>query len=393
MKYSFANCLLDTDSCELLCDDRPVHVEPQVFALLLMLAEARGRVVTKDAMIETVWQGLHVSDATIAARISAARKAVGDDGQAQSVIRTQPKIGFKMMVEVSCDSPVEHKAETPLARPPVRFANSADGKPIAYTCHGQGPPLLRAGHWLSHLELDWDCPVWKPLLSELSRTFTLYRYDPRGTGLSTRGTDALTLEMYAADLLAVADAAGLDRFPIFAASQAVPIAIRFAADHPDRVSRMVLYGGYATGRIYRDTEPGQVEEETVLSLIRAGWGQPDGPFMQAFNTLFMPDATPEQIASFVRIQASSISPDGAAKVRMAVDRFRVEEDLARVQAPTMVLHARHDAIHPMSQGQYLAACMPNAEFVMLDSRNHAPLPQDPAWRIMVDTIQRFCAEG
>lgn len=389
--YRFASCLIDTSSRELLREGQLVHVEPQVFDLLVMLAEAKGGLVTKEALIETVWRGLNVSDATIAARVSAARAAIGDSGAAQAVIRTVPKRGFRLVAELHEEGPTEASTSLPVTRPPIRFTSSFDGKSIAHTQHGSGPPLLRVGHWLSHLELDWDCPVWQPLLAELGAAFTLHRYDPRGTGLSTRDTDALTLDAFAGDLLAVADAARLERFPIFAASQAVPIAIRFAAQHPDRVSRMVLYGGYATGRVFRQSEEGEVNEETVLSLIRGGWGQREGPFMKAFTTLFMPDATPEQIDSIVRIQANTISADGAAKLRKAIDRFRVEEDLARVTVPVLVMHAQHDAIHPMSQGQYLAAHLPEARFQMLTSHNHAPLPQDPAWRVLVDAILAFCA--
>lgn len=391
MLYRFASCQIDTGRRELLRDGQPVHVEPQVFDLLVQLAEAAGDLVTKEALIESVWSGLNVSDATIAARVSAARAAVGDSGAAQAVIRTVPKRGFRLMTEPCQDGPSEASTNLSATRPPIRFTPSFDGKLIAHTHHGNGPPLLRAGHWLSHLELDWDCPVWQPLLAEFGAAFTLYRYDPRGTGLSTRDTEDLTLDAFAGDLLAVADAARLEQFPIFAASQAVPIAIRFAALHPERVSRMVLYGGYATGRIFRRPESGEVDEETVLSLIRGGWGQREGPFMKAFTTLFMPDALPEQIDSMVRTQANTISAEGAARLRRAIDRFRVEEDLARVTAPVLVLHAQHDAIHPISQGQHLAAHLPNARFQMLASRNHAPLPQDPAWQVLVDAVKAFCA--
>lgn len=399
MLYCFATCQLDTDSRVLLRDGQPVHVEPQVFDLLTIFVQASGKLVSKEELIETVWRGLNVSDATIAARLSAARAAVGDDGKTQAVIRTVPKRGFRLIAELCDDAaaPTPTPTLAPMTRPepcpPIRFTPSFDGQPIAYAKHGDGPPLMRVGHWLSHLELDWHCPVWRPLLSRLAGVFTLHRFDLRGTGLSTRNTDRLTLDAFANDLLAVADAAGLDRFPIFAASQAVPIAIRFAAQHPERVSRMVLYGGYATGRVFRETEAGQVDEDTVLSLIRGGWGQREGPFMKAFTTLFMPDATPEQINSIVRTQAGTISAEGAAKLRVAVDRFRVEEDLARVTAPVLVLHTQDDAIHPISQGQYLAAHLPDAEFQMLSSRNHAPLPQDPAWQVLVDAICTFCQRG
>jgi len=395
MLYRFADCVLDTARHALLRDGAPVHVEPQVFELLAVLAASGGAVVGKEDLISQVWKGLNVSDATISARINAARRAVGDDGKAQWVIRTIPKRGVQMVVPVETEPTTDPAGHAPpeAAAPAIRFATSADGETIAHTRHGQGPPLVRVGHWLSHLELDRESPVWQPMLARLGAHFTLYRYDQRGTGLSTRDVGNLTLDAFVQDLKAVADANGLDRFPIFAASQAVPVAIRFAALHPDRVSRMVLYGGYAVGRVYREPGPGEVDEDTILGLIRAGWGQEDGAFMNAFTALFMPDATPEQVQSFVRLQRQSISPENAALLRRAVDRFVVEDDLDKVRAPTMVLHARGDAIHPMSQGQLLAARLPDARFVMLDSRNHAPLPQDPGWTTLMQTVSGFCKDG
>ena len=364
-----------------------MHVEPQVFQLLAVLADAAGEVVSKEALIDQVWRGLNVSDATISARINAARAAVGDDGKAQRIIRTVPKRGFQLIAKLQSPS---HPMGQTLEKPTVKFTQSADGTLIAHAGHGQGPPLMRVSHWLSHLELDWESPVWQPMLDRLGQAFTLYRYDQRGTGLSTREGRDMRIDVFAEDLKAVADANGLDRFPIFAASQAVPVAIRFAAKYPERVSRMVLYGGYAIGRAHRDPQGDDVDLDTILSLIRAGWGREDSAFLQAFATLFMPDATPEQVRNFVQIQSASISPEGAARLRYAVDQFNVEDDLDKIDAPVLVVHARGDAVHPMSQGQLLAARLRDAEFVMLDSRNHAPLPQDPCWATLMQAIGDFC---
>jgi pimeloyl-ACP methyl ester carboxylesterase len=388
MIHRFGDCQLDIDRRELRRGGETVHVEPQVFQLLAEIAGAGGAVVSKEHLIETVWRGLNVSDATISARVNAARAAVDDDGQAQRVIRTVPKHGFALNVPLEQDRKPQPDAHA--GRPRIRFARSADGELIAHARHGQGPPLVRVGHWLSHLELDWESPVWRPLLDRLGRAFTLVRYDQRGTGLSTRAVGNLTLDAFVADLLAVADANGLDRFPIFAVSQAVPVAVKFAARHPERVSRMVLYGGYAVGRIHREVGAGEVDEETMLGLIRAGWGREDGAFLNAFTTLFMPDATPEQVKSFVHIQNRSISPENAAVLRQAVDRFVVEDDLSKVRAPVLVAHARDDAIHPISQGRLLASSLPEAEFMTLDSRNHAVLPQEESWERLVNAITAFC---
>ncbi|WP_397541452.1 alpha/beta fold hydrolase [Roseovarius salis] len=227
------------------------------------------------------------------------------------------------------------------------------------------------------------------MLDRLGQAFTLYRYDQRGTGLSTRDVGNLTLDAFADDLRAVADANGLDRFAIFAVSQAVPVAIRFAALHPERVSRMVLYGGYAVGRVHRQVGGGEVDEETILGLIRAGWGREKGAFLNAFTSLFMPDATPQQVESFVNIQQQSITPEKAAILRQAVDRLVVTEDLPKVRAPVLVVHARDDAIHPISQGRLLASSLPGAEFMTLESRNHAMLPEEESWVRLMQAVTRF----
>ncbi|MEQ9258897.1 MAG: alpha/beta fold hydrolase [Roseovarius sp.] len=398
MIYRFDACLLDTDKRRLLRDGEPVHVEPQVFELLAALAEADGAVVSKEALIERVWRGLNVSDATISARINAARAAVGDDGKRQRVIRTVPRVGFRLDVPVlgaAADAPAPAPVAPAPARddpppPPIRYLRTRDGEMIAHAHHGAGPPLVRVSHWLSHLELDWECPVWSPLLARMGRNFTLYRYDQRGTGLSTREMARLDLDTFVDDLCCVFDANGLESAAIFASSQASPVALRFAARNPGRVRAIVLQGGYALGRALRPPAPGQIDEDTVLGLIRAGWGQEDGAFMKAFSALFAPDATPEQLASLVHIQNMSISAENAARLRRAIDRFSVEDDLAQVTAPVLVTHARDDAIHPFSQGQFLASRLPNAELLPLASRNHFLLPQLPCWAQVMEAVERFC---
>ena len=220
MAYRFANCSIDSERHVLLRQNKSVHVEPQVFEILLTLARKRGRLVTKDELVESVWRGLNVSDATISARINAARKAVGDTGREQTIIKTVHGRGFQMIAEVSEVPSPAAKADTiddPVSRQIIRFAHSSHDARIAFARSGDGPPLVRAGHWLSHLELDWRSSVWRPLIEALGRDHTLYRYDQRGTGLSSRGLDFADLDAFADDLKAVADANDLDRFPIFAA--------------------------------------------------------------------------------------------------------------------------------------------------------------------------------
>jgi DNA-binding winged helix-turn-helix (wHTH) protein len=251
MIYRFGTCELDVASHVLRRDGKERPVEPQVFDLIHLLLIRPGELVSRDELIDAVWGGRIVSDATIDARINAARKALGDDGRTQSIIRTVPRRGIRLICPVTSTAATSAVTAPEAMTQRVRYAGSGDGAAIAFATTGSGPPLLRAGHWLTHLELDWLSPVWRPLLDALGATFAVTRFDQRGTGLSERDVARFDLEAMTDDLEAVADAAGLDRFPIFAASQGVPVAISFAVRRPERVSALLLYGGFALGRLVR----------------------------------------------------------------------------------------------------------------------------------------------
>ena len=359
-----------------------------MFDLLRLLMSRAGTLVSHDVLIAEVWGGRIVSDAAISARISAARAAIGDDGTAQRYIRTVPRRGFRFEAPVTVE---EAGAPTDTgAQQQVGFCRSADGTRIAFARSGSGPPLLRAGHWLTHLEHDWASPIWHPILEEFGRYFSLIRYDQRGNGLSDRAVEALDRDAFVADLEAVAAAAGHPRFLLYGTSQGAPVAIAYAARHPERVAGLILHGGYERGRRLRES-PGEAEMAAALeTMIREGWGQPGTAFLRAFAALFIPGGTSEQIASLAALQRMTTTVEMAARLRRAVDGFKVSaEEMAGVRCPTLVLHAREDAVHPLDQGRALAAGIPGAAFVELDSANHVILPQEPAWQVMFDAIRRF----
>ena len=401
MRLVFAGHTLDTARHALLRDGTEVHVEPQVFDLLKLLAIAAPELVSRDRIVEEVWGGRIVSESTIAARVAAARAAVGDNGRRQAVIRTIARRGLRLVAAVRREGddgnafaagPVQPRQAGAGSR--VRFAGSDDGTRIAWAASGSGPPLLRAGHWLSHLELDWQSPVWRPLLEALGRAHRLVRYDQRGTGLSDRGARNFGLDDLVSDLSAVADAASPDQpLMVFAASQSVPVAIRFAAANPDRVARLVLYGGFAAGSHAIGEPRAMARTEALLEMVRAGWGQPESAFMRATATLFAPGATPEQLDSLLHMQRATADAETATALRRAMARFDVRADLAQLAVPVLVIHARHDAVQPFAQAVDLARGIPGAAMVMLDSANHIPLPQDPAWRVLVAETLGFVGDG
>ncbi|GAB5511834.1 MAG: alpha/beta fold hydrolase [Hyphomicrobiales bacterium] len=396
MTYEFADCVLDDTIHRLLRAGAPVHVEPQVFDLLLALARSAPGMLSYDDMIEQVWHGRIVSDATLSARISSARAAVGDSGKAQAVIHTIPRRGVQMACPVLATDAGGAAASPPSPAPPsaaahqtIRYTASADGTEIAYAVSGEdGPPLLRGAHWISHLEHDWQSPVWRPWLDRLGVGRRLIRFDARGTGLSERQPIRRAQEDFVADMVAVSNATGEVAVDIFAASQSVPVALAFAALWPARVRRIVLVNGFVQGSYVRGHK---AETDAMIAMIRAGWGLPGSPFVKAVATVFMPRATEDERTNFVEMQTYSASPDGAAAMRDAVGRFDVTGMLSQVTAPVLVMSSTGDAIHPPAQSRQLARALPNAEFSSLETDNHAIAPSDPAFSTMMDATDRFLA--
>lgn len=278
-------------------------------------------------------------------------------------------------------------------RQTVRFCTTGDQVRIAYATMGRGAPVVRAAHFMTHIELDVASPVWVPWLSELSRDRLLVRYDGRNCGLSDRATTPTDLDAWLADLDAVVDAAKLDRFSLFGCSQGGAISIAYAARHPERVTSLVLLGAYARGPMKRDPTPAQVSEaRALLDLVRVGWGRDNPAFRQVFTSLFIPGGTAEQISWFNELERLTISPDDAARTIEAFGRIDVSAEAAAVRCPTLVLHSRGDARVPYEEGRRLAGLIPGARFVSLDSRNHVLLEHEPAFRRCFDEVRSFLVE-
>jgi DNA-binding winged helix-turn-helix (wHTH) protein/pimeloyl-ACP methyl ester carboxylesterase len=398
MRYRFADCELDTDSYTLTRAGQPVAVEPQVFDLIRLLAENAGRLVTKDQMIEAIWQGRVVSEASISARISAARAAVGDTGQRQAVIRTQVRRGIEMVVPVEelADPAAPADPPPPGAEPPrqrIRYTTSADGTRLAWSAAGKGAPLLRLGHHLTHLELDWNSLVWGPAFQALAERHTLIRYDIRGAGLSERHPARNGLEAQAEDLEAVAAAAGLERFPMIATLQATPVAIRWIADNPGRVSRLVIQCGYARGRALRENAPADPAADPSIALLREGWGDPGNGYMRAWTSMFLPLVTNEEMTEFIQLLGAASGPDTIVEQRRFTDGLGAEAFLEKVDAPTLIIHPRSCAAHPLEEAQLMAAKIPDAELMVVEGANVICAPSDPGFDMQMAATLDFIAAG
>jgi DNA-binding winged helix-turn-helix (wHTH) protein/pimeloyl-ACP methyl ester carboxylesterase len=399
MRYRFANCEIDTERYEFSVGGEPVRLEPQVFDLLALLVQHAGRLISRDELVEAVWGGRIVSESTISARINAARRAVRDDGGSQAIIATVPRRGIKLVtaVETVGDARESARPVRPAAAPDqreqrIQLCHSRDGTRIAFATFGSGPPLVRAGHWLTHLEHDWHSPVWQPFLDELGKDFSVTRYDQRGNGLSDWEPPSFTLDAFVEDLEAVVDRAGLDRFALYGVSQGAPIAAAYTARHPDRVSKLILHGGYVQGRLIRGDAREREQGQALLTLIRHGWGKAEGPIIQVFASMFIPGGTREQVMALTELQRMTTTAENAALLRAAFDQFDIGRILDGIRVSTLVMHARNDGVQPLDQGRHLAASIRNAEFTLLESANHVILSHEPAFAVLLRELRRFVYE-
>jgi len=274
-------------------------------------------------------------------------------------------------------------------RQAIRFARGHDDVRLAYALSGSGPLLIKAATWLSHLEYDWESPVWRHVLHGLSANATFVRYDERGCGLSDWEVEDLGFDSWLRDLETVVDALGSERFALLGISQGASIAIAYAAKHPERVSHLVLHGGYARGRLVRSDTPEQREEaEMMCKLAEIGWGKEDPSFRQFFTSQFMPGGTIEQHRWFNELERISSSPANAARFMREFGHIDVRHLLAKVRCPTLVLHSLRDLRVPFAEGRLIASAIPGARFVPIDSGNHLLL-DEPGWAHWLAEVRSF----
>lgn len=267
----------------------------------------------------------------------------------------------------------------PAVKQQIRFCQARDGRRLAYALTGQGTPVIKTSNWITHLEHDLDSPLWGHLVAALSAQHALLRYDQRGTGLSDRDVGVHGLDEWLSDLESVAEASGWPRFALLGISQGAPLAIAYAVRHPERVSHLVLHGGFVQGRRRRNDPKAAELAELMVRMVELGWGQGSDAWHQFFTSQFFPDTSQAQQQWFNNLQRLSVAPPVAAQIMRGSDVIDVSALLPQVQCPTLVLHSRHDARVPFDQGRLIASGIPGARFVPLDSRNHLLLPDEPAW--------------
>lgn len=392
--YQFGEYELDLDRVELRRGGEVVHVEPQVFDVLAHLVEHRDRVVPKTELLDTIWGDRYVSESALTSRLKAARRAVGDDGRRQAVILTAHGRGYRFVapvVEFGNDTPT--RGRTTRRQQEIRYCAAADGARVAYAIAGQGPPLVWAANWLTHLDLEWGSPIWDHWLDELSRNRRRVRYDERGCGLSDWDVPAFGFDAWVDDLEVVVDAVGLDRFPLLGVSQGGAVAIAYAVRHPERVTRLVLAGAYGRGRLARArTEQERDEAALDLDVARVGWTRDDASFRQVFASQFLPDGSRELWDAFNELQRQTTSTDNVVRFLDEFARIDVSELTPQVQCPTLILHARGDLRVPTAQARELATLIPDSRLAYLDSNNHILLADEPAWQAFLTEVDAFLGD-
>ena len=366
--------------------------------LLLRAAEVADRAAAPryrqaaedaDPSVSAVSDGADFPVPGPAQRAGRSRRPRADGALASAA---HPSISATPALAVPQDAAAEETTSPPGETPwpqHVRYLTGSDGARLAYACTGDGPPLVKTANWLNHLELDWHSPLWGGLVRELCERHTLVRYDERGNGLSQWDVADIGFDAFVRDLEEVVDHLGLERFPLLGVSQGCAVSVEYAARHPERVSALVLIGGYATGWRVTGDAATRAEREATITLVRHGWGQDNPAYRQIFSHSFFPSGTAEELDWFNEFQRRTASAENAVRFLEAFSTIDVRARLADVRAPTRVVHARRDHRVPVEQATALAAGIPGAMLVTLDSDSHLPLDREPAHAAMLDAITGF----
>jgi pimeloyl-ACP methyl ester carboxylesterase len=390
-KYLFDTYLLDVDERRLLRDNEEIRLRGKLFETLRVLVENAGKLVRKDAFMESVWPDSIVEDNNLDYCISQLRKLL----HPAKYIETVPRHGYRFVAKITTPKPLGRLVQLERSVQPsdaqdqeIEFFTTSDGVRLAYTIGGQGPVLVRTIHWLNHLDFEWKSPLLQQWLSKIMRHNTLLRYDQRGSGLSDWNVSDFSFERTVQDFEELVDAAELEEFAILGGCQGAAVGIAYAVRHPERVKKLIINGAFANG--WPAPAPGAREHlDAMLTLIRSGWGRDNPAFRQLWTTLFRPDADSVEAAWHNELQRISSSPENAARMMAEFPKIKILDMLPKISCPTLVLHSREDGAVPVQEGKLIAARIRGARFVELPSRSHMVAPGDRAWELLVQEFSTF----
>jgi pimeloyl-ACP methyl ester carboxylesterase/DNA-binding winged helix-turn-helix (wHTH) protein len=392
-RYEFADFQLDVRERRLLRGGVELSLAPKVFDTLRLLVENAGHLMTKEELLRQLWPDTLVEENNLNKNISALRKVLGEVSEGSSCIETLPRVGYRFVaavrtVGISAADPV--KRDPPPSRQEIRFCMTEDGVRIAFARVGAGYPLLKAANWLNHLDFEWESPLWRHWIREITKHHTFIRYDERGNGLSDWDVDDISFDAWVQDLESVVEASGLDQFALFGLSQGGAVAIEYAARHPERLSCLILCGAYSRGYSHRHNSEALVGRRALETLVRLDWGKNNPAFLSMFTSLYTSEnTTPEHQQWLNDLQRVSATSENAARIMEACDVINVRHRLSQVSVPTLVFHCDRDRVVPPEEGRIIAAEIPNARFVPLPSTNHLLLPEEAAWQVFLSEMGRF----
>jgi DNA-binding winged helix-turn-helix (wHTH) protein/pimeloyl-ACP methyl ester carboxylesterase len=403
MAFRFGDHDLDPRTYELRVRGVPQPIEPQVFDLLAHLIVNRDRVVTKEELLARVWGDRVVSESALTTRLKEARRAIGDDGSRQELIRTIHGRGYRFVGTVSeavdADAPTADRGDGATSaalrtrqQQTVDYCVADDGALLAYATIGDGPPLVLALSRLCHLERDWDAPVWRQWIESIAPGRRIVRYDERGGGMSQWDVDDLSVERAVRDFGRVVDASGLERFALVAFSYTSVVPVLYAARHPERVEKLVLIACPAIGPL--STAAGNQQELDVSSdIVAMGWSGGSDMRRRLFAMQLMPTGSTRWWDGFGTAAQPSISRENLAQQMQLMVSVDLREALEMIQVPTLAFHAREDPIVPHRQSRLVASLVPDCRLVTLESANHLLVSDEPAWGVFLGEVERFLADG
>lgn len=394
--YHFGPFVLNVAERRLLRDASVIPLRAKVFDTLCVLVENAGRLVRKEELLSAIWHDSIVEENNLTQSVSILRKALGDGATGESYVETVPRIGYRFVAAVTAAGSAGEPTAAPRSAPDrrsrqeIRYCKTDDGVSIAYATVGSGYPLVKSANWLNHLEYEWDSPIWRHWIGELSRRHTIIRYDERANGLSSWEADDVSLGAWIRDLETVIEAAAPRKFALMGISQGGAVAIDYAVRHPERVSHLILCGAYSRGYAHRGSPEALKARQALETLVRLDWGKNNPAFSALFTNVYVPEnAKLEHQQWYNDLQRVSASPENAARIMEACDVINVRRLLPRVAVPTLVFHSDRDRAVPPEEGRILAAEIPNARFVPLPTGNHILLADEPAWTIFLEEMGAF----
>lgn len=371
----------------------PVKLRNNSMSVLEVLASKPYLLVSKDEFLDRIWPGISVGDESLAQCIRDIRKAISDVDK--SVVQTVYKRGYRLIptdCEIGPPNKIDHGGAVPYREFPgfkqrTGFTYSVGGAGIAYGISGEGPTVIRAPHWVSHLDWDWKCEICGPRLRALSEQLHHIRFDARGTGRSDRGINPGGIIEWVADIDAVATATQVKKFALMGISGGAPTIFKYAVENPNKVSCLVLLGGFARGPLMRGVEAEQVK--ALAKLIETGWGTGNSAIRQVMTTQLWPNATSDQVASFNHLQQISCDGKTAAKLISNIASIDVTTLLPSITQPVLIVHSRGDFRQPLSEAELMLEKLPNATLCVLETKNHTPMSHEPEFTRMIDVVSKF----